>query len=115
MTNLIRQQIFDVEGSNGVGKIDAFCYVNSDSIYTYSRSTGQLSLVDSASVVQWKQNILTTASVDNMFPVFPYPMTYNPLKYYDGKVVMNGFCSGETTMETSTNRLNTLGVILIIA
>lgn len=97
------------EGNNGVGQIQGFCYVNEDSIFTYSESLYTVSLINGKSEMLWHKLLFKPITKEGqlMSPA-PWIATVNPIKYVNNKLIMNGFLAGEPSVETLTNRPVTL-------
>lgn len=100
-----RKKQFSLEGSNGVGLVKGYEYVNEDSLFVYNINTEFIYLLNYHLEVIWKRrlNIDELQSMD-FIPSFPYLQTNSPMKYVNHKLVFGGFGTAETTAETSTNR-----------
>lgn len=103
---LSRKKRLDLEGSNGVGLVQGYYYVNEDSLFVYNYNTLFVCLLNSNLDVIWKKqlNIIEELQSMDFIPSFPYLQTNSPMKYVNHKLVFGGFGTAETTAETSTNR-----------
>lgn len=103
---LNRKMRLDLEGSNGVGLVQGYYYVNEDSLFVYNYNTLFVCLLNSHLDVIWKKqlNIIEKLQSMDFIPSFPYLQTNSPMKYVGHKLVFGGFGTAETTAENSTNR-----------
>jgi hypothetical protein len=95
---------YDKEGSRGVGNIQGYYYAGKDSIYVYSYWTSMLYLTDSKAYVLSKSQMYEPPKDGTVIHPAPYIQTSTPLKKLGKYIVCAGFVSGETSMETPTNR-----------
>lgn len=99
-----KQIVFPKEGNNGVGKIQGYDYYKEDSIFVYNYNTQTVYLTNSNPQVLWRKRIPTKDLFSfDFLPCFPFLQTNSPMIYIDNKIILEGFASGETTAETSTN------------
>lgn len=101
---IVKQKIsYDKEGANGVGAIQGFHYLNSDSIFIFCENTQTVYLTNEKSEVIWKK-ILPAFSIGcaEFMPAIPNVQTNSPLQYVDQKLILQGSV-GETLYQTATN------------
>ncbi|WP_294627016.1 DUF4221 family protein [uncultured Bacteroides sp.] len=96
---------YDKEGNNGVGEVQGYCFLNRDSIFVYQYGNPVVHLTNGQGEILWSKALFENFERKErvMYPE-PYLMTNNPMKYADGKLILNGFISGETSHETKENR-----------
>jgi hypothetical protein len=96
---------FDKEGSNGVGKLYAFCFADS-SIYLYNQWVRKLFVSDLNAKLRKAIDIdLTRFSSDNMFPPTLFPLTLSPINKIGEEIILTGFSlsANENKNETEEN------------
>lgn len=96
---------YDKEGQNGVSKMQAFLYINKDSIFTYSYNVNILFLTNSEGKVLDKYKLfeMPTDLSQGLLPA-PYVQTSTPLRKVGDNIICMGFEPAETSYETETNR-----------
>lgn len=103
---------FDLEGSNGVGNLQGYCYHNADSIFTYATSSGQVKLADQKGTVARTYRMFDPdAQLEDTtrFLTSPYLESRMPMLYaQDGTLLMGGGFLAETTLERADNTFVTL-------
>lgn len=92
------------EGSNGVGDIQGFDYVNKDSIFVYNYNLFSIFLVDSTATVLWKKRLPMDEICERGFlPAYPWLQTDCPMTYWNHKLILGGFGSTESEKESVSN------------
>ena len=92
------------EGDNGVGDIQGFYYINKDSIFVYNYNTSFVYLVNSEAEVLLKKRLpVLDMRRNDFFPSYPWLQTNCPMLYWNDKLVLGGFASAESVVETSSN------------
>lgn len=97
---------FDKEGAHGVGKIQGYYYHNDDSIFTYAYGYGQAFLANRNGKVVRKYKLFDPDELLNdttVFRTLPYPYSWTPVLYKEGKLILTGGFLAETSMEKSDN------------
>lgn len=98
---------FDREGSNGIGSIFSFYYLNSDSIFLYNMMMETLFLTNHLGVVKEKQKLILyrNLSSDSLFiaPLL-FPRTNSPLMKVGDDLLISGFFPNEFIGEDASNR-----------
>lgn len=98
---------FDKEGSNGIGVVYSFCYLNNDSIYLYNMMTQTLFLANSVGKVKekYKLGIHPNLTPDSLFitPML-FPRTNSPLIKIGDELLIAGFFPNEIAGENANNR-----------
>jgi hypothetical protein len=106
-SKFIKKIHYEKEGANGVGDMQGYFYVNDDSIFVYSYWGGTLHFTDSTSTVLSRIRVNeiknTSNNYDTIYPA-PYLQTATPIRKYENKFILCGFVTGETDIETTTNR-----------
>lgn len=101
----IKKIKYEKEGQNGVSSMQAFLYLNDDSIFVYSYNTNILSLTNSdAKVLNNYMLYEAPLEMPEIINPSPYVQTSTPLKKIGDYIVCMGFISGETSYETTSNR-----------
>lgn len=96
---------YDKEVNNGVGEVQGYYFLNSDSIFVYQYGSSVIHLTNCKGEILWTKALFENFKrKEKMMYPDPYLMTNNPMKYVDGNLILNGFISGETSYETKENR-----------
>lgn len=102
----VRSIPLEVEGANGVGRVQGYCYLNEDSIFTYSYGSERCYLVNNESEVQNKYSLFAgevTLENCNMYYNTPYTETLSPIIYKDNHLLFPSCFYFETSLETNNN------------
>lgn len=102
--DFINKIIYEKEGSNGVGNIQGYEFIDKEDILVYNYQIQTLYMTNNKGEVKWKKNLdLYSVQSLDLLPAFPQLQTNNPLKSIDETIIMNGCMGAETTLETLTN------------
>lgn len=97
--------IYEKEGQDGVSQLQAFLYLNDDSIFVYSYSTNILSLTNSDHRVLERYKLYEAPiELPEIILPSPYVQTSTPLRMINEHIVCMGFVPGETNYEDEKNR-----------
>ena len=97
---------FQLEGNDGVGKLQGFFYHNPDSIFTYQYGSGQIALANAEGKVKQRFSLFDMEKIMSdtlrLLPN-PSPKTYAPIFYHEGLLTMVGSLYLESSFETAEN------------